>query len=96
MASVVVTIKVMPAGPEANLDKIFDEASKHVRNFVDAKHKDGEIRKQIEEIGFGLKSLKLIFVMDENIGTTDKLEENIRKVAEVESVETTDVRRAVG
>ncbi len=96
MASIIVTIKVMPTGPGVDLDKIYDEACKLVNDFVDQKHKNGEIRKQIEEIGFGLKSLKIIFVMDENIGTPDKLEDQIKKIAEVESVETTDVRRAIG
>lgn len=96
MASVIVTLKVMPASPETNLDKVYEEASKHIRDFVDQKHKDGEIRKEIEPIGFGLKALKLLFVMDENLGTTDKLEEKIKNITGVESVEATDVRRAIG
>ena len=96
MASVIVTLKIMPSSPEANLEEIYQEAGKHIRDFVDQKHKDGEIRKEIEPIGFGLKALKLLFVMDENIGTTDKLEEQIKKIQGVESVEATDVRRAVG
>ncbi|VVB81959.1 Elongation factor 1-beta [uncultured archaeon] len=96
MASVIVTLRIMPATPETNFDKVYEAASKHIRNFVDQKHKDGEIRKEIEEIGFGLKAMKLLFVMDENIGTTDKLEENIKSITGVESVEATDVRRAIG
>lgn len=96
MASVIVTLKIMPASPETNLDKVYEEASKHIRDFVDQKHKDGEIRKEIEPIGFGLKALKLLFVMDENLGATDKLEEKIKSITGVESVEATDVRRAVG
>ena len=96
MASVIVTLKVMPASPETNLDKVYEEASKHIRDFVDQKHKDGEIRKEIEPIGFGLKAMKLLFVMDENLGTTDKLEEKIKNITGVESVEATDVRRAIG
>jgi len=96
MASVIVTLKVMPASPETNLDKVYEEASKHIRDFVDQKHKDGEIRKEIEPIGYGLKAMKLLFVMDENLGTTDKLEEKIKNITGVESVEATDVRRAIG
>lgn len=96
MALVVVTLKIMPKSPETDLDKVYEEASKHVRDFVDEKHKDGEIRKEIEPIGFGLKALKILFVMDESIGTTDKLEENIKQSEDVESVEATDVRRAIG
>jgi len=86
----------MPKSPETDLDKVYEEASKHVRDFVDEKHKDGEIRKEIEPVGFGLKALKSLFVMDESIGTTDKLEENIKQSEDVESVEATDVRRAIG
>ena len=96
MASVVVTLRIMPKGPEVNLDKVYDEACKHVREFVDQKHKEGEIRKEIEPIGFGLKALKLLFVMDEALGTTDKLEDKIKALPDVESVEAIDVRRAVG
>jgi elongation factor 1-beta len=96
MANVIVTLKIMPKGPEADLDKIYSEASKHIRDFVDPKHKEGEIRKEIEPIGFGLKALKLLFVMDESIGSTDKLEDKIKQLNDVESVEATDVRRAIG
>lgn len=96
MASVIVTLRIMPKGPEVDLDKVYDEACKHVRDFVDPKHKDGEIRKEIEPIGFGLKALKMLFVMDESLGSTEKLEEKIKTLPDVESVEATDVRRAIG
>lgn len=96
MATVVITLKIMPKGPEVNLDNVYSEATKLVRAFVDAKHKDGEVRKEIEPIGFGLKALKLLFAMDENLGTTEKLEEQIKTLPDVESVECTDARRAIG
>jgi len=96
MASVVVTLKIMPTGPDANLDDIYNEALKQIKEFVDQKHKEGEFKKEIEPIGFGLKALKILFVMDESIGSTDKLEEKIKQLKNVESVETTDVRRAIG
>ena len=96
MASVVVTLKIMPKSPEVDLEKIYIEASKKIRDFIDEKHKNDEIRKEIEPIGFGLKALKLLFVMNESLGTTDKLEESIKQLEDVESVEAVDVRRAVG
>lgn len=96
MANVVITLKVMPTSTEIDLDKLFINLEKHVRAFVDQKHKDGEVRKQIEPVAFGLNAIKIIFVMDENIGTTEKLEEHIQKTQGVESVEVTDVRRALG
>ena len=96
MAIVVVTLKIMPKSPEVDLDKVYEESCKKIRDFVDEKHKEGEIRKEIEPIGFGLNALKVLFVMDESIGSTDKLEESIKQLEDVESVEATDVRRAIG
>jgi translation elongation factor EF-1beta len=50
MAVVVLTLKVMPTGPETDMDKVFDSASQLVRDFVDEAHKEDEIIKEIEEI----------------------------------------------
>ena len=96
MASVVVTLKIMPKSPDVNLDKVYESVQRSVNGFIDERHRNGEVRKIIEPIGFGLKALKVIFVMDEAIGSTDGLEESIRNNADVESVETIDVRRAIG
>jgi translation elongation factor aEF-1 beta len=96
MASVVVTIKLMPKEPGLNWDSIYGKAQEKIRAFIDEKHRNGEMRKEIAPIGFGLSALKITFVMDEQIGGTEKLEENIKKIEGVESVETTDVRRAIG
>ena len=49
-----------------------------------------------EPIAFGLKALKITFVMDEDKGSTDPLEETLKNLDGVNSVETIDVRRAVG
>jgi len=86
----------MPTGPDVDLDKVYEEACKFVREFVDEKHKDGEMKKEVEEIGFGLKALKILYVMDESIGGTEALEEKIKALENVQSVETIDVRRAIG
>lgn len=86
----------MPKEPGINWDSIYVEAQKNIKNFVDEKHKDAEMRKELDPIGFGLSALKITFVMDEQIGGTEKLEENLRKIEGVESAETIDVRRAIG
>lgn len=96
MASVIVSLKIMPAGPETDLDNVFAHAEKEIRAFVDQKHKDGEVRKVIEPIGFGLNALKIIFVMEEAVGSTEPLEQKISKIPNVEGIEVTDVRRALG
>ena len=91
MADVVITLKIMPEGVDVDLNKIKEEATKKIADF------GGEVGKSEEvPVAFGLKSLILFFVMDEKIGSTEKLEEDISDIPEVQSVEVTDVRRAIG
>lgn len=92
MASVVVTLRIMPQNPGIELSKIESEAKKEIVDFCSAK----EFRTQIEPVAFGLKSLNMLFVMDESKGSTEKLESKISQIDGVESVEVTDVRRAIG
>lgn len=92
MASVVVTLRIMPTNPSIDLSKIEDEAKKEIVDFCNSK----EFKTQIEPIAFGLKALNIFFVMDENKGSTEKLEKKISQIDGVESVEVTDVRRAIG
>jgi len=91
MAQVVVTVRIMPDKPDADLEKIKGEADIKIKEF------GGEVGKsEMQPVAFGLKALILIFVMDESLGSTDQLEENIKKIRGVQSVEVTDVRRAIG
>lgn len=81
----------MPVEKETDLDKVKGKVSELIKDF------GGEVgRDSLKEIAFGLKALEVIFVMEENIGSTDSLEENIQKIHDVKSVEVTDVRRAIG
>ncbi len=91
MAQVIITMKIMPKSPEEDLSKIEGEVKSHIKKF------GGEVGKvEIEPVAFGLKSLNIFLVMDENLGSTETLEEDIRGVKGVNSVEVTDVRRAIG
>ncbi len=92
MANVIVTLKIMPEGPQANLTEIEDEVKKKIADFAG----EGETKSEVEPIAFGLKSLKILFVMDESKGATDPLEEQVKEVEGVQSVEVVDVRRAIG
>jgi len=74
------------------LSKIESEAKKKIIAFSNNK----EMKSEQEPIAFGLKALKITFVSDESKGSTDALEENIKKIAGVNSVEVIDVRRAIG
>lgn len=91
LAEVIITLKIMPISPEVDLTKIQEEAKKKIESF------GGEVGKVEEKpLAFGLKELLIIFVMDEKKGSTDSLENDIETIEGVQSVEVTDVRRAVG
>ena len=91
MATVVVTIKIMPESPDSDLKKIEEEAKEMIKKF------GGDVGKvEIEPVAFGLKAVKLIFIMDESKGGTEDLENEISGLDQVNSVETIDVRRAIG
>ncbi len=92
MAQVVITLKVMPESPEVNLNEIKDKIIKDIKEFT------GETETKLEEepIAFGLKALKIIFVMEESKGSTEELEKKIKEIEGINSVEVVDVRRAIG
>ncbi len=92
MAQVVLTLRIMPNDINVNLSDLEKKAKKEIIDFCDAK----EFKIIIEPIAFGIKALNVLFVMDENKGSTEELEKKIGQISGVESVEVIDVRRAVG
>lgn len=91
MAQVVVTLKIMPESPKTDLKAIEKKATKLIAEFK------GEVGK-VEQVpvAFGIKSLNLFFVMDEDIGSTEALENDVKQIEGVNSVDVIDVRRAIG
>lgn len=92
MAQVIVTLKIMPESPEVDLDDINKQVIQKITEFSG----ETETRSSQEPIAFGLKALKVIFVSEESKGSVDALEEMIKGIEGVQSVEVTDVRRAIG
>ena len=92
MANVVITFRIMPQDPGIDLKQIEDEAKKEIVKFCNSQ----EFKTSIEPIAFGLNALNIIFVMDENKGSTESLEKKINEIKGVQSVEVIDVRRAIG
>jgi len=93
MAKAIVTIKLMPDGPEADMEQMQSLAEQKINTFVG---EDGEKRFAVKPIAFGLKALEIIFVMDEKVGSTEPLEKDLETVPGVGGVEVIDVRRAIG
>lgn len=92
MANVVVTLKIMPESPEVDLSKIEIEAKKRIHKIVG----QGDMKIEQEPIAFGLKAIKIMFIMNESMGNTEPIEDSVAGIEGVQSVEITDVRRAVG
>ena len=92
MAKAVVTVKIMPESPDIDLVELEKKAKKLIADFAGK----GETKTEIEPIAFGLKALKIIFVMDEKKGSPDPVAEDIAKIEGVNSAEISDVRRAIG
>ena len=93
MAQTVVTIKIMPDGIDADMNAIQEAANTKINAFTG---ENGEKRITIEPVAFGLKALKIIFVMDEKLGSTEPLEHDLATIQGVGSVDVIDVRRAIG
>jgi elongation factor 1-beta len=92
MARAVVTLKVMPTDPDVDLVNLEEQIKSKIYKFAGMT----ETKTSIEPIAFGLKAINIIFVMDEAKGTTEPLEKDIQTIEDVNSVEVTDVRRAIG
>ena len=88
----IVTFRIMPSSVDVNLDSISDKILKEIKTFT----KTENFKKELVPVAFGLKALSIMFVMPEEMGGTDPLEDKIREIEGVESVEVTDVRRAIG
>ncbi len=92
MANVVVTLRIMPQSPEIDLKELEKKTKEEIVRFCNSR----EFRTEIQPVAFGLKALIILFVMDESKGSTEELENKIKELEGVESVEVPDVRRAVG
>lgn len=92
MTNAVITFKIMPENPDVDLDSLESQSLEKIAAYSG----NDETKVELEPIAFGLKALKIIFVMDENKGSPDELEEDIETIEGVMSCETIDVRRAIG
>ena len=92
MSDVIITLNIMPESPDVDLKAIEHDSLKKIKVFTGMDtHKV-----EIVPVAFGLKAVKIMFVMPESKGATDDLEADIGKIHGVNSVEVTDVRRTLG
>lgn len=82
-----VKIKIMPDSPNANLNKIENEAKKIVESL-------GGFNKEysVEPVAFGLKAIIAFFQFPED-DNAEKVEDALKKINNVQSVQLVDMRK---
>ena len=90
MGTALLTIKIMPDAIEANLEEIKLRAQE-----VAEKGNATKVRFEEQPIAFGLKAVILYFDIDES-NELDPIEESLKKIEHVNSVQVIDMRRAFG
>ncbi len=83
MGEVAIVLKVMPEGTETDLETVEEE----IRGSIDVEDL------QEEEVAFGLKALKVSTIVGDQEGGTDHVENAVREIDGVKSVEVEDMNR---
>jgi len=90
MSLMAVRIKVMPTSPEVDLEKLKDKLRKRI-----IASSNSSIKFEEEPIAFGLKALIISLGWPED-KELESLEEELKNIENVNSVEIIDIRRAFG
>lgn len=90
MGKALVKIKIMPKSPDTSLGAIEGEAKKIVKEIAGT-----DAKTEIEPIAFGLNAIILQFMIDESI-PLDGIEDHLRVIPMVSSIDIIDFRRAFG
>jgi len=90
MGTALIKIKIMPISPETNLEEIKNKAK-----LIITKKKGENCNFEEQPIAFGLKAVIAGFALDEEY-ELESIEEELKKIENVNSVEVIDMRRAFG
>ena len=90
MGTALVTIKIMPESPEANLEDIQEKAKQ-----ITTENGGEKVSTKTEPVAFGLNAIILTFALDES-KSIDDIENPLKEIKNVSSAEVTDFRRAFG
>jgi len=90
-AYVILTLRIMPASPDVDLGKLQINVDSAIKAFGGA----GSTF-ETKPFAFGLKATEATFQIEESKGSAEPLENEIKKIEGVESVEVIRVDRALG
>lgn len=86
----IVTLKIMPVSPDVNLEELL----KNIKNKIEPLGA-GIGKHEFEDVAFGLKAIKIIFIYNEE-KSVEEIEDKIKEIDEVSTVDVTDMRRTIG
>lgn len=89
MGQVALTLRVMPEGPDVDMEKI----KMAIRRLVEKNAFRYAKLQELKEvpIAFGLKAIEILIVLPDTAGGTDSIERAISEISGVASVEAGDV-----
>jgi elongation factor 1-beta len=90
MGTALLKMKLMPTSPDVDLEAIKEKA----KEVVESNEAEG-VSFEEEPVAFGLKAVILGFSIDES-KEIESIEEALKKIEEVNSVQVVDMRRAFG
>jgi len=85
MGKVAAVYNVIPESPEVSPEKIRDDIVKGVPQGVNLS------KMEVKPFAFGLKIIEVTAIMDDTEGLIEKLEESLRAVPQVQSVDSVTV-----
>jgi elongation factor 1-beta len=87
MGEVAVQLKIMPNSPDVDLKGLSDQITSQVADY-------GRMYScEVQPIAFGLKALIITFIVEDEEGGTEAVEDSISQIGEVESVQAVAVTR---
>ena len=90
MGVALIRLKIMPTSPDVDLEELKTKAREVIEK------SEGKISEfQEEPIAFGLKAVIVGFELDES-KELESIEEDLRKIESINSVQVIDMRRAFG
>ena len=90
MGIALIKIKIMPTSPEVNLEEIQEKAKEIVTS-----KQGNKVEFEIQPIAFGLKAVIIGFELNESY-ELEPIEEELKKIENVNSTQVIDMRRAFG
>lgn len=85
MADVAVVLKVLPEDSELNIEELKTSIEDEIKSICKLN------KAELQEIGFGLKAIRLEIIVPDEEGRIDRVETSISRVKGVGQVDTEDV-----